>query len=38
MDKAAEVNMQIGENMTRPPMFLAFVDMLSKSEPDLNKA
>jgi len=37
MDHIAEWNMQFGESSTRPPMFLAFVNLLSKSEPDLNK-
>jgi hypothetical protein len=31
-DKTAEWSMQIGEGGTRPPMFLAFVDILSKQE------
>jgi hypothetical protein len=36
-DKTAEYSMQIGEQVTRPPMFFAFVDMLSRVEPDLER-
>lgn len=36
-DNIAEYSMQLGESKTRAPMFLAFVDMLSKREPDLQK-
>jgi hypothetical protein len=36
-DHVAEWSMQMGENITRPPMFLAVVDMLKQVEPDLNK-
>lgn len=36
-DNVAEYSMQLGESKTRAPMFLAFVDMLSKREPNLEK-
>jgi hypothetical protein len=36
-DKTAEYSMQIGEQVTRPPMFFAFVDMLSRVEPDIER-
>lgn len=37
-DKTAEFTMQLGEKATRPAVFFAFTDMLSKVEPNLNKA
>ena len=35
-DRRAEWSMQAAERLTRPPMFLMFVDLLSKSEKDLD--
>ena len=36
-DNVAEFTLKLGEQYTRPPVFLTFVELLSKAEPDLQK-